>query len=60
MSGSSTATRGRVKPVHRPGSLAAMKRVMRGAGVYVVLALIALLVLTTLFHGGLVPQEAHA
>jgi cell division protease FtsH len=28
-----------------------MKRLLRGAGVYVVLALIALLVLTTLFHG---------
>ncbi|MEY2425756.1 MAG: cell division protease FtsH [Actinomycetota bacterium] len=29
-----------------------MKRVMRGAGVYVVVALIALLVLTTVFQGG--------
>jgi cell division protease FtsH len=29
-----------------------MKRVLRGAGVYVVLAVIALLVLTTLFNGG--------
>jgi cell division protease FtsH len=29
-----------------------MKRVLRGAGVYVILAVIALLVLTTLFNGG--------
>ena len=34
-----------------------MKRVLRGAGIYVVLALIALLVLTTLFHSSTSRQK---